>query len=88
MSKELIARFGGIEPMAEKLSAVPGAKRVAPTTVRYWAECGYIPSKRHPEIIKAAQIHGIEIRDADFVNTGPPQDDGGPREPGQEKIAS
>lgn len=70
MSKKIILAFGGVRPMAVKMSeALPG-KNLAPTTVQYWWEQGYIPIKRQPDVSKAARFHGIKIEPADFAFTG------------------
>ncbi len=66
MSKKIITRFGGVQSMAEKLTEALG-KRVAPTTVRYWWEQGYIPIRRQADVAKAAEFHGIKIRTAEFA---------------------
>lgn len=50
----IIARFGGIRPMAAKLE-------VAVTTVQGWKERGHIPAARHQEVLEAARKHDIPL---------------------------
>lgn len=50
----LIERFGGIRPMAAKLD-------VPVTTVQGWKERAAIPERRWPEIVAAAERHGIAL---------------------------
>ncbi|RDD63396.1 uroporphyrinogen-III synthase [Ferruginivarius sediminum] len=74
----VIARFGGIRPMAHKLG-------VAVSTVQGWKNRGVIPAQRHDEILAAAREQGVEldraelrasseeeaIEDAEIVETTP-----------------
>ncbi|SDG30266.1 inner membrane protein [Limimonas halophila] len=53
-AQTVIARFGGIRPMATKLG-------VAVSTVQGWKNRGAIPLSRHDEILDAAAHHGIEL---------------------------
>lgn len=53
----IIARFGGIRPMAAKLG-------VPVTTVQGWKERGTIPRKREADIRAAAARHGIALAGA------------------------
>ena len=69
MSKKIITRFGGVYPMADKMTRALG-RRVAPTTIQYWWTQGYIPIRRQPDVIKAAKFHGVQIRTAEFAFTG------------------
>lgn len=50
----VIARFGGIRPMAHKLG-------VAVSTVQGWKNRGIIPAQRHEEVLAAAREHGVEL---------------------------
>lgn len=58
-AEQIIARFGGIRPMAAKLG-------VPVTTVQGWKERGVIPKKRVGEIRAAAAAHGIALADTDM----------------------
>jgi len=51
---QIIAKFGGIRPMANKLD-------VAVSTVQGWRERASIPASRHGQIQAAAEAHKIEI---------------------------
>lgn len=73
-AERVIAKFGGIRPMAAKL-------QIAVTTVQGWKERGTIPPRRQPEILAAAQAAGIELNEADFVL---PE---GASEPAEETLA-
>ena len=59
-AQRLIARFGGIRPMASKLG-------VAVSTVQGWRERGAIPARHHERVRGAAKSHGIEIDPADLA---------------------
>ncbi|MGP1394800.1 MAG: uroporphyrinogen-III synthase [Inquilinaceae bacterium] len=69
----IIARFGGIRPMATKLGAPV-------TTVQGWKKRGSIPAGRHAEIRTAAQAHGVVIDETELLaadslsNQSQPQD--------------
>lgn len=67
----VIAKFGGIRPMAEKLST-PDTP-VAHTTVQRWKETGFIPAKRQPFVLEKAREHGIPLTPADFFPPDPPE---------------
>lgn len=56
----IIARFGGIRPMASKVG-------VAVSTVQGWRERGSIPAARHREILAVAERHGIAIEAAELA---------------------
>jgi len=56
---EIIARFGGIRPMAHKLG-------VAVSTVQGWKSREVIPESRHSEILAAAKRHKIDL-DAEML---------------------
>jgi len=53
-AERIIARFGGIRPMAHKLN-------VPVTTVQGWKKRGAIPESRHDDIRSAAAVHGVDI---------------------------
>jgi hypothetical protein len=59
-AERVIAKFGGIRPMAAKLA-------IAVTTVQGWKERGTIPQRRQAEILAAAHSTGIELTEADFM---------------------
>ena len=63
-AERVIAKFGGIRPMAAKLS-------IAVTTVQGWKERGTIPPRRQAEILAAAQSAGIDLSEADFMTESP-----------------
>ena len=58
--QKVIARFGGIRPMAGKLG-------VAVSTVQGWRERGAIPLRHHDRVREAARASGIEIAPADLA---------------------
>ena len=72
-AEQIIARFGGIRPMAAKLG-------VPVTTVQGWKERGIIPKKREGEIRAAAAAHGIALADTDLRPAGGFGAVGGPAE--------
>lgn len=53
---EIIERFGGIRPMANKMG-------VAVTTVQGWKQRQSIPGNRREDIIAAAKVHQIDLGD-------------------------
>ncbi|MEM7172706.1 MAG: mitofilin family membrane protein [Pseudomonadota bacterium] len=53
-AEEVIAKFGGIRPMASKLN-------LAVSTVQGWKERGAIPASRHDDILKAAKSQSIDL---------------------------
>ncbi|NCC22831.1 MAG: uroporphyrinogen III synthase HEM4 [Alphaproteobacteria bacterium] len=53
-AEEIIERFGGIRPMANKM-------RVPVTTVQGWKKRNVIPGNRRDEIIQAAADNGIDL---------------------------
>ncbi len=53
-AQQVIAAFGGIRPMANKLG-------VAVSTVQGWKERNAIPAGRHAEIRAAAVRHGVSL---------------------------
>ncbi|MFQ5774296.1 MAG: uroporphyrinogen-III synthase [Kiloniellaceae bacterium] len=58
----IIAKFGGIRPMASKLG-------VAVSTVQGWRERGSIPAARHGQILAAAEAHGIALDRAELTES-------------------
>lgn len=77
-AKTVVARFGGIRPMATKLG-------IPVTTVQGWRGRGHIPDNRVDEIRRAAAEHGIDLtpggdkkQDADGQEAEPPQERAGP----------
>lgn len=69
--------LGGVRSMADRMSEVLGRK-VAPSTVQYWVEVGYVPQKRVGDVLRVAKAHGKTIRQADLYQplqdaTAPPQ---------------
>jgi uroporphyrinogen-III synthase len=58
--RRIIARFGGIRPMAGKLA-------VAVSTVQGWRERGAIPARHHERVRAAAREHGIKIEPEDLA---------------------
>jgi hypothetical protein len=59
-AERIIARFGGIRPMAAKLG-------IAVTTVQGWKERGTIPQPRHAQILAAAEAEGISLDPAELA---------------------
>ena len=59
-AERIIARFGGIRPMAAKLG-------IAVTTVQGWKERGTIPQPRHADILAAAKAESITVDAADLA---------------------
>ena len=59
-TQRIIARFGGIRPMAGKLT-------VAVSTVQGWRERGAIPARHHARVLAAARAHGIGIGPDDLA---------------------
>ncbi|MCC6597211.1 MAG: hypothetical protein IT559_00235 [Alphaproteobacteria bacterium] len=55
-AEEIIEKFGGIRPMAKKMD-------VAVTTVQGWKKRDTIPAARREALIKAAQLHDVDISD-------------------------
>jgi hypothetical protein len=62
--QKIIARFGGIRPMAGKLG-------VAVSTVQGWRERGAIPLRHHGRVREAARAAGMEIGPADLGAAAP-----------------
>ncbi len=62
-AERIIARFGGIRPMAAKLG-------IAVTTVQGWKERGSIPPARHAQILAAAETEGLALSDEDLMVGG------------------
>ncbi len=59
----IIAKFGGLRPMANKLD-------LAVSTVQGWKIRGHIPEQRHAEVLKAAKEHNIAVSAADLLPPG------------------
>ena len=59
-ARKIIARFGGIRPMATKLDAPV-------TTVQGWKKRDVIPAGRREEVLKAAKEHNIDLSDLTTV---------------------
>jgi hypothetical protein len=59
-AEHVIAKFGGIRPMARIL------KHRNPTTVQGWAERGYIPVRQQAIVLSKARENGIKLRPDDF----------------------
>lgn len=75
----VIARFGGVRPMAAKLG-------MAVSTVQGWKQRNHIPENRWEDIRAAATVHGIDLHGATpdaAPETGPParRDDAEPPPP-------
>ncbi len=62
--QQVIARFGGIRPMASKLE-------VAVSTVQGWRERGAIPARHHARVLEAARTEGLDIGPADLGAADP-----------------
>ena len=62
--QQVIARFGGIRPMAGKLG-------VAVSTVQGWRERGAIPARHHARVLTAARTEGLDIGPADLGAADP-----------------
>ncbi len=77
-AERIIARFGGIRPMAHKLN-------VPVTTVQGWKKRGAIPEVRHDDIRAAAVAHGIELDPADLAAALPEPTEGDYPEDGAEE---
>lgn len=56
-ARVVIARFGGVRPLARALNINSAA------TVFYWKRKGKIPRWRHDQIIKAAKREKVDITD-------------------------
>lgn len=66
--EELIAKFGGLRPMASKLG-------IPVTTVQGWKKRGVIPSARYEEILEAAEKNNIDL--GEFGLSDKEDDEGG-----------
>ena len=62
--QKIIARFGGIRPMAARLG-------VAVSTVQGWRERGAIPARHHARVREAARTEGMEIGPEELAGTTP-----------------
>lgn len=70
-ARAVIARFGGIRPMAAKLG-------IAVTTVQGWKERGVIPAARHAEVLAAAREHEIVLSEAELTAMSAPSQQAAP----------
>lgn len=59
-AEAVIARFGGLRPMASKMG-------LAVSTVQGWKNRAHIPLSRHDEIRAAAEKHEIELDEAELT---------------------
>lgn len=66
----LVSEFGGVRPLADRMTEVLG-KKIAPSTVQYWVEVGYVPQKRVGDVLRVAEAHGKTIRQADLYQPLP-----------------
>ena len=57
----IIGKFGGMNSMASRL----GHRNSS--TVQGWQQRGFIPPRRYPEILLAAQKFGVVLKPEDFV---------------------
>ncbi len=55
-AEAVIERFGGIRPMAKKVS-------VAVTTIQGWKKRNVIPAARRDQILEAAEAHDVDLSD-------------------------
>ena len=62
-AEAIIERFGGIRPMASKIS-------VPVTTVQGWKKRNVIPAARLEQIKAAAQLHNVDIADILILSAG------------------
>lgn len=75
----IIAQFGGIRPMANKLG-------VAVSTVQGWRERGTIPAARHGQIVAAAAEQNIAIDRDDLAVSAAAGDGGALPKPASSRI--
>lgn len=54
LARMVVARFGGIRPMARLLA-------IAPSTVQGWCDSRWIPAHRQAEVLAAARREGIAL---------------------------
>lgn len=59
-AQTVIAKFGGVRPMARKTN-------IPPTTIQYWWETGVIPSRRMVVILETAEREGIPLELSEMV---------------------
>lgn len=60
--------LGGVRSMADRMTEVLGRK-VAPSTVQYWVEVGYVPQKRVGDVLRTAQAAGKTVRQQDLYQS-------------------
>lgn len=58
-AERIIAKFGGIRPMARIVG-------LAPNSVQNWKRTGLIPASRQQGLLELARREGIELEPADF----------------------
>ena len=63
-AEHIIDKFGSMAALAAAL----GHRH--PTTVQGWKQRGFIPARRHQEVLDAAKQHGIELAPDDFFENG------------------
>jgi hypothetical protein len=63
IAERIIEKFGGTRPLAKKT----GWK---PSTIQSWKTAGHIPFKRHLHLLDIAADHGVDLKPADFYETG------------------
>jgi len=83
-AERVIARFGGLRPMAHKLE-------IPVSTVQGWKNRGQIPPSRHAEIRAAAERHGISLDEGELLATGGDPDQiqsAEPQQPAPEPITA
>jgi len=61
IAARVIAKFGGIRPMARLMS-------IPPTTVQSWGVSGFIPARHQSSILQVAVANGIDVTPDDFFN--------------------
>jgi hypothetical protein len=61
-AQRVIEKFGGLTAMAKALG------HEHPTTVQGWKERGFIPAKRHQEVLDAAAALKIDLNVSDFFD--------------------
>lgn len=60
----IFQKFGGIRPMAAKLS-------VPPSTIKSWHAKRAIPDWRHRAVMEAALAHNVDLSPDEIVNIRP-----------------
>lgn len=70
-SEEIIKKFNGTRPMAERLG-------LPPSTVQSWKDTGRIPAKHQQAVLDKAREANIDLSPADFFDAET-QDDSAPQ---------